>query len=1438
MATTPQSPQRPDKTLQALWRLLTPVLWMLLLLLLLLGGVSGVVAWLARSEAGTQWLLAHVPGVQASGVQGALLSPRFSLQTLRLEFDGKRSLSIEGLQAEGLVWSWRPNAAAWVGIKAELLQARRVVWLSPAAAKLTPPRTLTLPLLAQLPQVEVEELVVNDLLPLRKLRARGVLGAQVGQAHELEQLSFDWDQLHASASGRIQATPPFALKLDGELLSTAGADWQAALSAQGPLEHFQASARLRGTALKGREAPVLDLQAGVRSFAPWPLASLKASTQALDLAAITSAAPQTRLSGSADIVTQATDAPIGAEIKLDNALPGRWDQQRLPLRRIELSLRGSTKARDLLEITRFELALGDATTSAGLLRGSGQWRGDALQVQAQLSDIRPQLLDTRAPKLTLTGPVNAMLRGLPGPDALAHASTAPGPAAPGLTLEVSGTLDGRFDASPQPLRVQLEGTLSAHRLELRQLRASAGNALAQGRALAESGATGPWTLKSEGTLSDFDPVLWWPGPEGSAWRRGPHRFSGSWLLDLKLPAQAARLAWLPLLQTTSGSGTARLQDSVLAGVPLQLELTLGHNPGDPGGAASSLRGELRLAGNRLNLDGRAEALGSGAADRWRAELKADNLAGLAPIVRLFPELAEWAPREGSVSAHVQGVGRWPDMQSEGRAQLDGVRLGELQVQRGLTSWRVDTASDKPLNISTDVQGLRLGTQQVQALQAELAGTLQQHVLRANATLPMKPPEWMETALGLQTRGGTRASLRADGSWAGDGSGGGSWRGRIAELDVDPGDPTPASVGSSASGATASANARVTRWFSARDLRTELLFSPQGGLVELRADAGQARLADALTLRWEAVNINNRGPRPDFALRADIEPFMAAPILARLQPTMGWAGDLQLAARLDVKAATQFDADIVFERRGGDLLSDDVTGRHQLGLTTMRMALAAHDGRWDFTQDFTGRTLGDVKGALHLQLPATQRWPDADSTVDGAIEARVGDIGIWGAWVPPGWRLTGNLTASVSVAGRVGAPDYSGRVQGGNIGVRNLLQGVDVSGGEVMVTLKGDNAQIERFVLRGGEGQLAVSGSAELGPQAVARLQLQAQRFRVLGRVDRQLTTSGKATLELRSDQLKLDGELKVDEGLFDLSRNDAPGLDEDVVMRSGTSQLAPREVVEAARVPRRSVQLALQVDLGDKLRVRGRGLDTQLAGELRLSTVQNRLAVRGIVRAVGGTYAAYAQKLEIDRGILTFTGAPDNPTLDILALRPNLDAKVGVAIAGNLIKPRVRLYADPDMSETDKLSWLVLGRPSDGLGRSDSALLQRAAVALLAGEGEAPTDAFLRTIGLDEFGLRQSDGEVRETVITLGKQLSRRWYLGYERGVNATTGTWQLIYRIAQRFTLRAQSGQDNSLDVIWTWRVGENTMLPGVLGTLLPMRKFTAPTAVPASAPAVSTPP
>nr|MBA3625966.1 translocation/assembly module TamB domain-containing protein [Methylibium sp.] len=64
-----------------------------------------------------------------------------------------------------------------------------------------------------------------------------------------------------------------------------------------------------------------------------------------------------------------------------------------------------------------------------------------------------------------------------------------------------------------------------------------------------------------------------------------------------------------------------------------------------------------------------------------------------------------------------------------------------------------------------------------------------------------------------------------------------------------------------------------------------------------------------------------------------------------------------------------------------------------------------------------------------------------------------------------------------------------------------------------------------------------------------------------------------------------------------------------------------------------------------------------------------------------------------------------------------------------------------------------------------------------------------------------SDGATADTIVTLGKQLSERVYVGYERGLSAAAGNLQLIYRIAQRFTVRAQSGEDPAIDLIWMFR-------------------------------------
>jgi translocation and assembly module TamB len=1362
----------------------------LLAFLVVLTAVIGAAAWLLRTEAGTAWLLTRLPGVQAEGIRGALLGPDFEAQRLVVQWAPQASLSIDGLQARELRWSWRPAPGAWLGLRAATVQAERITVLTGPAADTPPtpptlPPTLRLPLQAEIARVQVGELQIDALTPLRGLS----LKLQIGAEHRIDELAFSWDRLRAQGGAlRLAADAPYALQGALQLVGIDGTapPWQAALQAEGVLDRLRATARLSGESPRGSAAPTLDLSAELAPLRPWPLLALSARTQALDLSALASGMPQTRLSGRADLQGGGAGQPLNATVALENVLAGPWDAGRLPIARAELTLAADLQARDRVELSAFDLRLGEGG-NGGRWRGSGLWQGDTLALDMRLDGVRPQRLHRAAPAAHLSGPLVLSVRGLPSP-----ADAEPRLDLAALAGDLRGTLDGRLDGKPQALRLGIDASAADGRLLLRSLRAQAGAASAQARLDAQRGRGGSWRLGAKATLEQFDPLLWWPGIEGSArpgQPKGANRLTADAELDLLVPAGAAAMEPLDLAKRLGGRGGLQVQDSLLAGVPMKGSLQL-EQEGAGAATISRLQADMRLGGNRLVLEGRGKLRGDGSDDRLHAELQAPDIGTLAPLLQWLPALAEWVPRQGRIDATADAEGRWPALRTQGRLDAEAVRVGPLALGDAGVDWRLATAGEASMSLQAEVTALQWEEGRAEELRADIQGTLASHRIELAATLAGAPPAALARVLGQQARAGTRADLQIAGRFTPAAGGGGLWQGDLQRLSVGGWDRDIA----------AAAGTNGGEWLDARALRAELQFGGGGTLLGAFVEPGQVRLAGTATLAWQQAAYDARGRRPAFALRAALQPLEVAPLLARAQPDLGWGGDLKMGGRIEISAADELRADVVLERAEGDLRIGPEGGALSLGLTGLRLALAADGGLWTVTAVMAGRTLGEVAGAVNVRTRPQALWPHADAPIEGVIEARVADIGIWNAWVPAGWRIAGALQTTATVGGRFGAPEYSGTLVGTGLGVRNVLQGVNVQDGQLALALQGDTARIDTFTLRGGDGTLTLSGGATFGEAPQARVTVTADDFRVLGRVDRRLVASGSAVLQLQADQLELDGRFVVDEGLFDITRADAPALDPDVTILRAEDRDA--DDAAATQAPRRRALVNVEVDLGRQLKLRGRGLDTLLRGQLRVSTPGGRLAVHGTVRTENGTYAAYGQKLEIARGIVEFSGPPDNPRLDILALRPDIDEVIGVAITGGVQAPRVRLHSETDMSEVDKLSWLVLGRAPDGLGQNDLLLLQTAALALLAGEGESQTDQVIRGLGLDEFSVRQTDGEVRDTVITVGKQLTRRWFVAYERGVNAASGNWQLIYRVARRITVRVQSGEDSALDVIWVWRI------------------------------------
>ena len=114
----------------------------------------------------------------------------------------------------------------------------------------------------------------------------------------------------------------------------------------------------------------------------------------------------------------------------------------------------------------------------------------------------------------------------------------------------------------------------------------------------------------------------------------------------------------------------------------------------------------------------------------------------------------------------------------------------------------------------------------------------------------------------------------------------------------------------------------------------------------------------------------------------------------------------------------------------------------------------------------------------------------------------------------------------------------------------------------------------------------------------------------------------------------------------------------------------------------------------------------------------------------------------------------------------------------------------------------MLGR-SAANGGAESAVLQQAALALMGGSGRGLSGRLSETLGLDELSLRGSTsnaaGTTSAAAVTLGKRLSRNFYVAYERSLAGTLGTVYIFYELSRRFTLRAQTGEQSTIDLIFT---------------------------------------
>jgi len=810
-------------------------------------------------------------------------------------------------------------------------------------------------------------------------------------------------------------------------------------------------------------------------------------------------------------------------------------------------------------------------------------------------------------------------------------------------------------------------------------------------------------------------------------------------------------------------------------------------PAGPGGSADL---NLSAPGVRLALKGEAHP------DSGAGTLHLD----LSDTARLL----DWARKLPGAAPGLAEV------RASGRATLDaswrgGWRDPTLQARLAVPSldWHPPGAEATPI--------------QARGLELNASGRLSQAQIALNGRVTQGP---RELTLRLAANGG-RTTPRATLAQS-------SWRATLTQLQASVHDP-----------ALGPGN-----WQLASRQPVTLSTAPrQGGQYEVGAGelsvTSPAPISQALIawgpVRWQGGEFTSTGRLSGLPLQWIDRVTGAAVADAKV------TGNVVFDGSWNAQMGRQPRLSATLARASGDLTllaTDEQTGlqtRVAAGLHEARLTLSSQgpalqlQAKWDSTH------AGTVDGQLRTELATTRdeqgntswSWPES-SPLSGRLQARLPQISAWSVLAPPGWRLRGTLQADTRFEGTRAAPHVSGTLSADDLALRSVVDGIQFEGGRLRARLEGTRLVIDEFLLRGAGdkdagGVLRASGQAGwIDGRAQAQLDTTIDKLRASIRADRQVTVSGQLSAALDGRAVRAEGRLRVDRALIVLPEETAPSLGSDVIVRgpggrvmygkeapatvahptsNAGQQTAARAEGQGATPPPLNVHANVQLDLGENFRLQGMGIDTRLAGVLTLladGPITTLPRLTGTIRTVGGTFRAYGQQLVIERGNIVFTGEPSNPTLDIVALRPNYtsDQRVGAEVAGTALLPRVRLYSSPALPDSQTLAWLLLGRAAPDTG-AEAAMLQSAALALLGGrEGRGLASRF----GLDElsFGGGERDGAVTGASVTLGKRLSERLYATYARSLSGTAGTLMIFYELSRRWTLRAEAGENPAFDLIY----------------------------------------
>ncbi len=449
----------------------------------------------------------------------------------------------------------------------------------------------------------------------------------------------------------------------------------------------------------------------------------------------------------------------------------------------------------------------------------------------------------------------------------------------------------------------------------------------------------------------------------------------------------------------------------------------------------------------------------------------------------------------------------------------------------------------------------------------------------------------------------------------------------------------------------------------------------------------------------------------------------------------------------------------------------------------------------------------------FQMPANISFapfsfhPGQKGEIKGRVSAEVRMNRIQSYFFSEDQLLNGDLIADVDISGSLEEPRIRGDIRIRKGSYENPPNGIIVKDIDLHIKVLEDRFVIEEARATDGEkGLMTAEGWFRFLPSENFPFQVDMtlDNCALVRRDDLNLTTGGHVSASGSVKDMAVSGDFKV--GRADLNIPDR--LPQEVVKLdvqeiNFPAQKKP-EKVPSSRRPAGKVSLDVNINAPGRIFVRGRGLDSEWMGRLHVFGSATRPVIEGNLSIIRGSYNFFGKPFTLTDGVITFEGgSPPSPHFQVTGENRRSDMTARIKVSGSPSNPSVTIDSDPVMPRDEILSRLLFGKGMANITPFQALRLAQAVNALRGGGGGILNflDRTREFIGVDQLELKQSEENIGNTSLAVGKYLKDGVYVEVEKGLGTESGSVSVEVEVTPHITVESEANADTGTGVGINWK-------------------------------------